>query len=84
MWILCPSGCRDRYDAPMRKLSEAEIARAKDPRDKVYVAPEKSPSTPPWPTGGYSVLLDAEYVFVDRESYERVCALRGIKPARLN
>jgi len=67
----------------MRKLSEKEVVRARDPRPAIYMAPEKSYSTPPWPPGGgFTVLLDAEYVFVDRASYERVCALQGVQPTR--
>jgi len=65
----------------MRKLSETEVVRARDPRAAAYITPDKSYSTPPLPPGGgYTVLLDAEYVFVDRKSYERVCALRGVEP----
>lgn len=65
----------------MRKLTEAEIARAKDPRAKVYLSSEQTHSTPPAAmNASHSVLLDAEYVFVDRASYERVCALRGVAP----
>lgn len=65
----------------MRKLSETEVVRARDPRAAAYMAPDKSYSTPPLPPGGgYTVLLDAEYVLVDRQSYERVCALRSVEP----
>lgn len=65
----------------MKKLNEEEIARAKDPRPQVYRPFSKHHSVPPGMFGAHTVLLDAEYVFVDRASYERVCARCGVSPA---
>lgn len=64
----------------MKHLTDDEVARAKDPRAQVYKPQSKSHSTPPGMFGAHTVLLDAEYVFVDRASYERVCERCGVEP----
>lgn len=65
----------------MRKLSDSEIARATSPRAQRYAANVRNPSTPPQLDGvTRSVILDAESVFVDRNSYAQVCAKVGTDP----
>ncbi len=64
----------------MRRLTADEIVRARDPRVEKYEPPANSRSVPPIPTTSRSVRLDGEYVFVDRASYETVCARLGIVP----
>jgi len=65
----------------VRKLSPSEIARATAPRATRYSANVRNPSTPPQLDGvSRSVILDAESVLVDRQSYAQVCARVGTDP----
>jgi len=61
--------------APGRALTKEQIARATDPQNKDHGAQR---------TGGAmivrSVMLDGKRVFVDRTSYEAVCAGLGVDP----
>lgn len=69
----------------MRKLSEKEIARATSPRATRYTGLIRNPSTPPQLDGVVrAVILDAESVSVDRQSYAQVCAKLGADPARID
>jgi hypothetical protein len=68
----------------VRKLSESEIARATAPRAIKYAPMARNPSTPPQLDGvTRSVILDAESVLVDRQSYAQVCARVGMDPKQL-